>query len=82
MAWLSLSCVLCSLTDPLLFDNETIFVNISVRGSYPGNAFDMDPYVHLSDYTDTFTNNDAYLYRRTIKIATTGNHAHLASGLK
>ncbi len=47
-------------------------MNVSVFGAYPGNVFDMTPYVHLSDYNDTFTSADAYMYCRTIQIATTG----------
>ena len=47
-------------------------MNVSVFGAYPGNVFDMTPYVHLSDYNDTFTSRDAYTYCRTIQIATTG----------
>ncbi len=64
--------LLCSLTDPLLWDNETIFVNVSVRGTYPGNMFDMTPYVQLSDTSDNFTSADLYQYRRSIKVSATG----------
>ena len=54
--------LLCSLTDPLVWDNETIFMNVSVRGTYPGNMFDMTPYVQLSDTSDNFTSADLYQY--------------------
>lgn len=64
--------LLCSLTDPLVWDNETIFMNVSVRGTYPGNMFDMTPYVQLSDTSDNFTSADLYQYRRSIKVSTTG----------
>ena len=43
-----------------------------MRGSYPGNMFDMTPYVQLSDTSDNFTANDIYRYRRSIRITTTG----------
>ena len=43
-----------------------------MRGSYPGNMFDMTPYVQLSDTSDNFTADDIYRYRRSIKITTTG----------
>ena len=46
---------MCSLTDPLIWDNETISMEVTVRGSYPGNMFDMTPYVQLSDTSDNFT---------------------------
>ena len=64
--------LLCSLTDPLVWDNETIFMDVSVRGTYPGNVFDMTPYVQLSDTSDNFTSADLYQYRRSIKVSTTG----------
>ena len=64
--------LLRSLTDPLVWDNETIFMNVSVRGTYPGNVFDMTPYVQLSDTSDNFTSADLYQYRRSIKVSTTG----------
>ena len=63
---------MCSLTDPLIWDNETILMEVTVRGSYPGNMFDMTPYVQLSDTSDNFTANDIYRYRRSIRITTTG----------
>ena len=48
-----------------------------MRGSYPGNMFDMTPYVQLSDASDNFTAADIYRYRRSIRITTTGaRHTH------
>ena len=64
--------LLCSLTDPLVWDHETIFMNVSVRGTYPGNIFDTTPYVQLSDISDNFTSADLYQYRRSINVSTTG----------
>ena len=43
-----------------------------MRGSYPGNMFDMTPYVQLSDTSDNFTADTIYRYRRSIRITTTG----------
>ena len=43
-----------------------------MRGTYPGNMFDMTPYVQLSDTSDNFTTDDIYRYRRSISITTTG----------
>lgn len=63
---------MCSLTDPLIWDNETISMEVTVRGSYPGNMFDMTPYVQLSDTSDNFTADTIYRYRRSIRITTTG----------
>ena len=68
---------LCSLTDPLIWDNETIFMDVSVRGAYPGNAFDITPYVQLSDDEDNFTSADIYEYRRSIKVTLKGAPANL-----
>lgn len=66
-----------SLTDPLIWDNETIFMDVSVRGTYPGNAFDVTPYVQLSEDEDNFTSADIYEYRRSIKVTLKGAPAYL-----
>ena len=63
---------MCSLTDPLPWDNETIFMDVTVRGTYPGNMFDMTSYVELSDNSDNFTSGDIYEYRRSIKVSLKG----------
>ena len=47
-------------------------MEVTVRGSYPGNMFDMTPYVQLSDTSDNFTADTIYRYRRSIRITTTG----------
>ena len=70
-AWLYILFV-CSLTDPLPWDNETIFMDVSVRGTYPGNVFDMTPYIELSDVSDNFTSSDIYEYRRSIRVSLRG----------
>ena len=75
--WLTAESVLLrSLTDPLIWDNETIFMDVSVRGTYPGNAFDITPYVQLSDDKDNFTSADVYEYRRSIKVTLKGAPVH------
>ena len=70
-----------SLTDPLIWDNETIFMDVSVRGTYPGNMFDMTPFVKLSDDSDNFTSADVYQYRRSIKVSISGGSHARASAL-
>ncbi len=65
-----------SLTDPLIWDNETIFLDVSVRGAYPGNTFDITPYVQLSEDGDNFTSADIYEYRRSITVTLKGGLAH------
>lgn len=52
-------------------------MDVSVRGTYPGNAFDITPYVELSDVSDNFTSADIYEYRRSIKVSLQGVLAHL-----
>ena len=47
-------------------------MNVSVRGTYPGNMFDTTPYVQLSDTSDNFTSADLYQYRRSINVSITG----------
>ena len=52
-------------------------MEVSVRGSYPGNAVDLTPYVELSDYSDNFTSADIYEYRRSIKVSLKGVLAYM-----
>lgn len=47
-------------------------MEVTVRGTYPGNTFDMTPYIHLSDYSDNFTSDNIYQYRRSIRISIEG----------
>ncbi|BDA48491.1 probable lysyl endopeptidase at N-terminal half [Coccomyxa sp. Obi] len=57
------------LTDPMPFPNENILMNVTVRGSVPGNLFDMAPYINLSETSDVFTPTDLYAYKRSIEIS-------------
>ncbi|EIE27691.1 hypothetical protein COCSUDRAFT_39286 [Coccomyxa subellipsoidea C-169] len=57
------------LTDPMPFENETITVNITVRGAIPGNLFDVSSYVVLSEISDVFTPTDVFAYKRSIEIS-------------
>ena len=57
-----------SLTDPPRYDDEVIHMNVTVRGTVPGNSFDASPYVRLSHDGDTFNTSDAFKYRRTLRV--------------
>lgn len=50
-------------------------MSIDVRGTVPGNRFDVTPYVSLSADNDSFTSNDTFSYRRSITINITGGSA-------
>ena len=50
-------------------------MSIDVRGTVPGNRFDVTPYVSLSAHTDSFTGNDTFSYPRSITINITGGSA-------
>lgn len=65
----------CSLTDPINRTDEIISMSIDVRGTVPGNRFDVTPYVSLSAYNDSFTSNNTFSYRRSITINITGGYA-------
>ena len=43
-------------------------MNVTVRGTVPGNSFDASPYVALSAQGDTFNASDAFQFRRTVTV--------------
>ena len=57
-------------------------MSIDVRGTVPGNKFDVTPYVSLSAYNDSFTSNDTFSYRRSITINITGGSAACLFAIK
>ena len=47
-------------------------MNISVRGTIPGNDFDAGPYIVISQEEDTFTSSDVYEFRRSMTVSIDG----------
>jgi hypothetical protein len=50
-------------------------MNITVRGTIPGNDFDASPFIIVSQEEDIFTSSDVYEYRRSMTVSIDGAHA-------
>ena len=57
-------------------------MNVTVRGTVPGNSFDASPYVALSHQYDTFNTSDAFRFRRTLTVDIHGVILYLVFDLK